>query len=423
MNIEPKDVRKYLSIKGKLFVTSKRWNILTKEFLEKYKKGYKKKLSMFIEKANMVVDTTTKIIENIGNELLPDEEVIQATIEEERKKERSKINTQRYELSKLKREMEKDDEYKIGTKNCYLKEVENEIRRLDKKRMNVSSQGLSIYSLSKLATSNIKNKLKNKWKNYREQKKIESAKEKLIENLEKIQKLQQEEKELLEKNNEIKNNMITEVIEIRKPSELEKTEIKKSSNFKRALTAMTLITGIAISSIIVSNISDKNIDNKSINSTVEDTNASNFEQKEECSLKLDDYVTLKNGTNIYQTSTLTGNRGIIGTNEYNKDTVFKINAITYVDENNIETMFNLVEKSEHEKKVIKEQHQKYIENNTNIKVKNFHITPCNEFGIPISDNESIDLGGWSEFNKFNVQKFNNKNIIMDTYKKLGGKIL
>jgi len=423
MIFEPKDIKKHLSLKGRIVVTGKHANLILKTSGLKVYKGFLTIVNTVKEKASEVAAVTTDIVNKVGEKILPDEEVIRAKTEEERKKERSKINTQRYELSKLKREMEKDDEYKIGTKNCYLKEVENEIRRLDKKRMNVSSQGLSIYSLSKLATSNIKNKLKNKWKNYREQKKIESAKEKLIENLEKIQKLQQEEKELLEKNNEIKNNMITEVIEIRKPSELEKTEIKKSSNFKRALTAMTLITGIAISSIIVSNISDKNIDNKSINSTVEDTNASNFEQKEECSLKLDDYVTLKNGTNIYQTSTLTGNRGIIGTNEYNKDTVFKINAITYVDENNIETMFNLVEKSEHEKKVIKEQHQKYIENNTNIKVKNFHITPCNEFGIPISDNESIDLGGWSEFNKFNVQKFNNKNIIMDTYKKLGGKIL
>ena len=146
------------------------------------------------------------------------------------------------------------------------------------------------------------------------------------------------------------------------------------------------------------------------------------EQVVETSIKLGNYLTIENGSTIYQNSELNGNRGIIGMNGYDDETLFKVNAITYIDENGIETTFNVVQKSEQAKKLVEEHHKKYIENNTNIKVKNFHITPCDELGVPITKNQNdIDLGGWTNTDKSKIQNIDNNKVFMDAYQSLGGK--
>jgi len=210
MIFEPKDIKKHLSLKGRIVVTGKHANLILKTSGLKVYKGFLTIVNTVKEKASEVAAVTTDIVNKVGEKILPDEEVIRAKTEEERKKERSKINTQRYELSKLKREMEKDDEYKIGTKNCYLKEVENEIRRLDKKRMNVSKKGLSVFALTKLTLENVKKKLKNKWDTHKEhiveiknQQKIDENRKVLAENLKRIIMLQEQQREVQDENRKI----------------------------------------------------------------------------------------------------------------------------------------------------------------------------------------------------------------------------
>jgi len=449
MKIEPKDIKKHLSLKGIITVSGKHANIITRKFLNKYKNGIVK---IFKQVKDSIVNTVT----NIKDTILPDEETIQKKTEEVREKRIQKVDTKRYELYQLKNELEKDDEYRIGRNLYYLNEIKNELRKLDKKKAKVSSKTLSIYTLTKLAFVKIKNNTKNSWIKYKEkineqkkQKEIELAKERLKANYERIIELKRQEREILEKYPEINREDITNTItkiddgkelevtetntkvtEVKNPSKEEKEKIKKSVNFKKALTAMTVITGISLGSSIVTDNIDINSNSKEVsinNSTQIEYNINNQNEQREVvnsNIKLGDYLTIENGSTIYEKPELSGNHGIIGRNEYNDQTLFKINAITYVDENGIETTFNTVQKTEQAKKLIEEKHKQYIENNSNITVKNFHVTPCNELGIPDSKNEKdMDLGGWTNEDNSKIKNVDISQVVMNAYDSLGGRVL
>lgn len=442
MTIEPKDVKKYLSLKGKIVVTGKSWSSITTNFLKKYKNGFKNKLSKLKE------------------ELLPTEEQIQEKLEEVREKKIEKIDEKRYELDRLKSALEDEDEYRIGENKYYLKEVKNELRKLDKKRINISKKGLSVFSISGLAISKIKNNINNKWKKYLENrneskalKKSEKAKEQLLKNIEKLKVLKEEENNILNTYPELKDEEIIhtvtkiddgkdidttesfiKVTQIKNPSKDEKEEIKKSSKFKQALAAMAVITGLAIGGMAISNTdvdinntskenTDDNIAQVQVETHEEKENVSSIieDQKEEkTTLELGNYITIDNGSVIYETPTLNGNHGVIGQNGYNDETLFKVNAVTYLDNNNNEVSFNLVQKSEQSKKLTMEKYKKFIEQNPNAKIKNFHVTPCDELGMPVHGNE---LGGWTNSEKSKFENIDTNQITMDAYQNLGGKVI
>lgn len=425
MKIEVKDINKHLSLKGKLVVTGKYSLSVAKNFFEKYKQGYLKMINIMREKIS-------ESISNIKYSITPSEEIVQNTIGEKL----SSLNTKRNELQKLIENMEEIEEYKIGLRNCYLKESQKELQNLDKKILNITNRGLGIYTLTKLAASKIIDNTKNRWNKHKEkvenqkkEKEITRIKNQLINNCEQLLKLKQEEKELLEKYPEINNSEPKSVEMIRKPSAEEKENIKKSGKLKKALISLTVAAGIAISSITISNISkdtDSNLDNDlpTDNPTKVEEIVINDDNKEEQKITLGNYLSVNEGSRIYENAELNGKQGIIGMNGYNSDTLFKVNAITYIDENGIEISFNLVQKDDKSKLQIEEQHKKYIENNKNLIVKNFHITPCDELGVPLSKNQNdIDLGGWTNTDKAGIQNIDNNKVFMNTYQSLGGKMI
>ncbi|MBE6152997.1 MAG: hypothetical protein E7166_02045 [Firmicutes bacterium] len=410
MKIEPKDIKKHLSLKGKIVVTAKYWYSLSKPFLKKVENGWKK--------------------------IKPTSEQIQSKTESVTQNINSKIE----ELNKIKNTIEQDDEYLIEEKKCHLKEVKRKIQRLEKKQIKVSNKGLSVFALSPLILTNIKNKTKTKFNNFIKNKKeqyqdkkreqeIQKVKAQIQANLERLKELNGEALELLEKHPEFAEKTLdttSTVTGVRAPSVSEQEKIKKSNNFKKACAAIAIVTGIAIGVGSIATYNNKKEVNKvdSI-AQVDNTNQqieANVEQQE--NIKLGDYITIDNGSAIYKTSELKGIYGEIGKNGYNSDSLFMINAITYVDENNVETSFNLVGKTDHSKKMIQEQHKKFIEDNKNIKVKNFHITPCDELGIPVSNSSTnMELGGWTNSSNSSVKKVETSTVLTNTYQNLGGKTL
>ena len=125
MKIEVKDVKKHLSLKSKLIVTGKYSISVAKNFFEKYKKSC-------IKTINNAREKISESISNIKYSITPSEETVQETINEKL----SSLNTKRNELKKLIENMEEIDEYKIGLRNCYLKETQKELEHLDKKIIN-----------------------------------------------------------------------------------------------------------------------------------------------------------------------------------------------------------------------------------------------------------------------------------------------
>lgn len=455
--ITVKDVKQYLSMKGKISVTGKHAFSLAKQSFQKFKNGCKKLLNTIKEKTvqakDKAIDLTTNTVSDIKTKILPNEEIIEQARQEQANKKIENIDNKRNELKQFVGQMEQQDEYRIGTKNCYLKEVKQELRKLDKQRMNVSKKGLGVFALTKLTLSNMKNNIKNKWANYLQQKEenknldsIEKMKEIIKSNYERLKELKEEEKNIREKYPEINNEEVpnivtnindgketeiaetyTKVKEIKNPDKDKKEEIKKSSNFKNALAAIALVTGIALTAGTVANINNKNNnDDLAINTPTKVEY--NIEQQKEIeqkeNIQLGDYLTIENGSTIYQTPELNGSHGIIGTNGYDDSTLFKINAVTYVDENNNEVSFNTVQKDEQSKKLIEEEHKKYIENHPDLKIKKFHITPCDNLGIPIAQNQSeIDLGGWTDTNNSNIKNVEMKDVVINAYEFLGGRAL
>ena len=212
MKIEPKDVKKYLSLKGKVVVTGKYASSLTKDWFIKFARGCKKVASATIGAVvgmattvkDKIVDSATSTMDKIKTAVLPSEEVIQAKLEETREKKLEKIDDKRQALETLKTEIEKDDETKIELKNCYLKQVDKEIEKLNKKTIKVSNKGLGVFALTKLTLEKIKGNLKNKWANYLEKraekkqaKKIEANKRILEDNLKEQLRIQEENKAIL----------------------------------------------------------------------------------------------------------------------------------------------------------------------------------------------------------------------------------
>ena len=221
MKIEPKDVKKYLSLKGKVVVTGKYATSLTKDWFIKFGRGCKKVATAtlgavvgaavatkdkVVDTKNKVVDKTVSTMDKIKTAVLPSEEIIQAKLEETRDKKIENINNKRNELKQFIGAMEQEDEYRIGLKQCYLKEVKNELRKLDKKRITVSSKGLGVFALSKLTLQKVKGNIKNKWNNYLEKreeknqiKELEANKRILEDNLKEQLRIQEENKAILAK--------------------------------------------------------------------------------------------------------------------------------------------------------------------------------------------------------------------------------
>ena len=162
----------------------------------------------------------------------------------------------------------------------------------------------------------------------------------------------------------------------------------------------------------------------SVNEKKENISNVNNEENVTDTIRLGNYVTVQNGSTLYQTPNLDGSRGIVGQNGYDSETLFKVNAVIYVDEDNNEKSFNLVQKDEQSKKQIEEEHKKYIESHDNIKVKSYHITPCDELGLPVDKNQKdIDLGGWTNNDNTKFENVELKSVVMDAYKSLGGKVM
>jgi len=234
MKIEPKDVKKYLSTKGKVVVTAKHANSLAKTAVAKVRKGFKKALATVREKAilakdglvnvasntkDKIVDNVTNVATNIKDSILPSEEIIQAKTEEVREKRIQKVDTKRYELYQLKNELEKDDEYRIGENQYYLNEIKNELKKLDKKRINVSSKGLSIFSLAKLSVSKVKNGIVNKWNKHKEiitekkrEKEFEKQKLRLAEIIKEHLRLEDEARKIVDTNPVELNKFVNELV-------------------------------------------------------------------------------------------------------------------------------------------------------------------------------------------------------------------
>lgn len=207
MKIEPKDIKEYLSLKSRWIVTGKSWTVLAKNFLEKHKKGFKSVLGKI--KTNI-----TNTINNIKDNIISEEDI--RIITEEELKE---IEAKRSELKNIIHIMEQDDEYRIGENRCYLIEIKKTLRKFNKKKVKVSKKGLGIFSLTKSALLKIKNNIENKWENYLLKKEeninrveIEKAKEQLKINFDKLMRLKQEEKEILEAHPEINSEDITHTI-------------------------------------------------------------------------------------------------------------------------------------------------------------------------------------------------------------------
>lgn len=214
MKIEPKDVKKYLSLKGKFIVTGKYASSLTKDWFIKFGRGCKKVASATlgaiagaaVATKDAVVNTAVAAKDKIKTTVLPSEEVIQAKLEETREKKLEKIDDKKEALETLKTQIEQDDETKVELKNCYLKQVDKEIKKLDKKRMKVSSKGLSVYALTKLTLNQYKNNMRKKWQQRQEKreekkqtKELEANKRILEENLEEQFRIQEENKAILVK--------------------------------------------------------------------------------------------------------------------------------------------------------------------------------------------------------------------------------
>ena len=184
--ITVKDVKKHLSTKSKIKITGKKIFSLPKTMLNKTKQGYKNikvKLNNFVE-----------------------EEIKQ----EEKDKKVAKIDEKRKEQKEFIGQMEKQDEFRVGDKQYYLKAAKEELEKLNKKRIKRSKKGLGVFSLAKLTLVQIKKNTTTKINKIKEEKEQEQAlsdkkeqKQILADNYKRSLELQKELLELQKENREI----------------------------------------------------------------------------------------------------------------------------------------------------------------------------------------------------------------------------
>ncbi len=128
--------------------------------------------------------------------------------EMEKQKEKTiqleKIDEKSKQLTKVINDIGQDDEYRIGIKNCYLKQAEIELQKLKNKRDKVSNVGLGVFALSKLTLLNIGKNVNKMWTNFLKQVQEDKQQltikhgEKLMEkNLKRQYEIQEETKEIL----------------------------------------------------------------------------------------------------------------------------------------------------------------------------------------------------------------------------------
>ncbi|MBE6152996.1 MAG: hypothetical protein E7166_02040 [Firmicutes bacterium] len=227
MKIEPKDIKKYLSLKGKINVTGKHLFSLSKTAIKKLKKGFLVTLKTVKEKS---LDIKDAVVDTIKETVILDENLKEQETQEYREKQIEKIDTKIYELDRLKAALEEDDEYRIGKGTYYLDEIKKELEKLENKKIAVSSKGLSVFALTKLTLSNIKVNVKNSWKKFLEKKEekkqareTENARLKFEENIQEQIRLKDETRELLEKYPEVYEMLQRESLS----KENEETSVKK----------------------------------------------------------------------------------------------------------------------------------------------------------------------------------------------------
>ena len=353
------------------------------------------------------------------------------------KEELNKFDVKRKELSQAKKEVKKSDEFTADNKKYYLEAIEEEIERIKNKRKKRKNKGLGVFSIGKLYVNKYISNQKEKSNKRKAKRELEKA---LKEQLE----IEREEKELIERlaelNTEkttlsiqideaIKNNpkldeyykslstkentkektaekKIIPITSMRKPSEKETKEIKKSSKFKKALAAIAVVAGLVTGVLVGNTPNVQEVPNTDVISL------ENGIVQESSNISLDDYVNLENGSKIFDSPTFDGKSGEIGTNGYDNNTLFKVNAVSYVDENNNVTLFNLVGQNEESRKNIQTAHEEFVKNNPNAVVNAVHITPYSDTETKVADNE---LGGWTKtstakISKVDLNKTNQQNL-------------
>jgi len=360
------------------------------------------------------------------------------------KEELNKFDNKRKELANVKKQIKKQDELNSTDKKYYLEAIEEEIEKIKAKRKFRKQKGLGVFSIGKLYInkyiSNQKEKAnkrkakKELEKSVKEQLKIEQKEKELREKLSKLGEekvaIVQKQEETIKANPQLEEyskkisseekktsteKKIIPITSVRKATEEEKTEIKKSSKFKKAIAAISAIViaaGVALGAM--SAAKTNTIDTQSVTYTQE--NVLEEIKKTNENFSLNDYVNLENGSKIFDSPTFDGKSGEIGTNGYDGNTLFKVNAVSYVDENNNVTSFNLVGQNEETRKNIQNSQIEFIKNNPNAVVHSIHVTPCNSTGEPELANE---LGGWTNTTKSQINKIDLNNI---NQQDLGGMI-
>lgn len=177
--ITVKDVKKHLSTKSKIKITGKKIFSLPKTMLNKTKQGYKNikvKLNNFVE-----------------------EEIKQ----EEKDKKVAKIDEKRKEQKEFIGQIEKQDEFRVGDKQYYLKAAKEELEKLNKKRIKRAKKGLGVFSLAKLTLEQIKKNTTKKINKIKEERIEKEQKQVLADNYKRSLELQKELLELQKENREI----------------------------------------------------------------------------------------------------------------------------------------------------------------------------------------------------------------------------
>ena len=198
------------------------------------------------------------------------------------------------------------------------------------------------------------------------------------------------------------------VVSRRKMTKEEKTENQK--RITAALLALLTATGIYFGSKAIKNGSDVKapVQDSEIVSTEKQDNTqsivkteinnvadqNNDDIKEEEKIGLGTYVKISNGSTIHERSDFTGKSGIIGTNGYDDDTLFKVNAITLKDGDKT-VSYNLVQKGKAKQAEVIKESKEYMKQHPNSVVTATHITPCDDLGIPYEPNpKEAGFGGW-----------------------------
>ena len=360
------------------------------------------------------------------------EKVFPEILSEEKKTMKKKLSGIKEEMDETLKIINKLKKDKNLNNSYYMKQVEDQRERLIDQHVKRYNKGLGIFSLSRLAIGQIVKKsikkssefaelihkeiLENKLKEKTD--KSKDIKNKIKENNKKIEKIIKEDSNM---NDYYRNLTETKIasVKVKKIDNKKIDEIKNSNKYKKAIAAIAVI-GIAagagasaINSGNTTNTEKNKTDVLENNSPIVQEEHINKNTKEEVNnnISLNSFVKLDEGSKMYETSKLEGKVGIIGMNGYNSDQLFKINAITYINSNNEITSFNLVQKDNDSKNKIIEQHKEYIKNNPNAIVLNFHIVPCDNYGI--DDPSDMELGGWTNNEKSAINKISTETILQN----------